>query len=81
VFLTKISGNLFAMKIINKTDNIDKFITDIDKTQLFKKISYDYKGYFNELLLEKEIGMMGNKCRFLVKLINSFQSEVKIIYI
>jgi len=36
----------------------------------------DYKNYLKEILIEKEIGLMGIKCRFLAKLINTFQTEV-----
>jgi len=43
----------------------------------YDKEKYDNpKGYADEFLNEKEIGLLGNQCRFLVKLITAFQSEV-----
>jgi len=34
------------------------------------------KNYLNTLVLEKKIGLLASKSRFLVKLVASFQSEV-----
>jgi len=41
----------------------------------------DYKKFLKEVTFEKEVGFLGNECRFLVKLINTFQTEVKKILI
>ena len=36
----------------------------------------NYKQFLKEVTFEKEVGLLGNECRFLVKLIISFQTEV-----
>jgi hypothetical protein len=41
-----------------------------------KKEKTDFKEYLEEAFMEKEVGLFGSECRFLVKLIISFQTEV-----
>ena len=36
--------------------------------------------YFDNLKREKDIGLLGNECRFLVKTFYIFQNEVKLIH-
>jgi hypothetical protein len=61
------------MKAINKNENLKKKQYIIkDQISCFT----DRKNFLKEILIEKEIGLMGNKCRFIVKLINLFQTEV-----
>ena len=53
----------------------------IYKYQILKIYSSEYevnyKQFLKEVTFEKEVGLLGNECRFLVKLINTFQTEVK----
>ena len=57
----------------------------IYKYQILKIYSSEYevnyKQFLKEVTFEKEVGLLGNECRFLVKLINTFQTEVKKNYI
>ena len=46
------------------------------KIHMKKKEKTDFKEYLEEAFMEKEVGLFGNECRFLVKLIISFQTEV-----
>ena len=67
------------MKAINKIKNLHKHFYEIKDPITQNEIEFtDYKNYLKEILIEKEIGLMGNKCRFLAKLINTFQTEVPI---
>ena len=36
--------------------------------------------YFDNLKRERDIGLLGNECRFLVKTFYVFQNEVKLFY-
>ena len=57
----------------------------IYKYQILKiyssKYEVNYKQFLKEVTFEKEVGLLGNECRFLVKLINTFQTEVKKNYL
>ncbi len=57
------------MKSINKKIESEQFY---DRSCDF----YDYKRYYKLFINEKHVGQLGNECRFLVKLIDSFQIEV-----
>ena len=71
VFLVEVDKKLYAMKLIDKNSLIKK--------KIYLKYNFvDFESYFMELFYEKEVGLLGNECRFLVKLINSFQTEVYI---
>jgi hypothetical protein len=56
------------MKLINKLS--------LRELNIYFNDGLNYNSYFKELFYEKEVGLLGNECRFLVKLINSFQTEV-----
>ena len=58
------------MKSINKLDALKEFRVGNSTWQA------DYKSYYDVLLIEKEVGLLGHECRFIVKLINAFQTEV-----
>jgi hypothetical protein len=58
------------MKSINKHNVLRQYTNETNRYNV------DTKSYYNSLLFEKEIGLLGNECRFLVKLVNSFQTEV-----
>jgi hypothetical protein len=58
------------MKLINKLS--------LRELNIYFNDGLNYNSYFKELFYEKEAGLLGNECRFLVKLINSFQTEVSI---
>jgi hypothetical protein len=58
------------MKLINKLS--------LRELNIYFNDGLNYNSYFKELFYEKEVGLLGNECRFLVKLINSFQTEVSI---
>lgn len=67
------------MKAINKIKNLHKHFYEIKDPITQNEIEFtDYKNYLKEILIEKEIGLMGNKCRFLAKLFITFQTEVPI---
>jgi len=70
VFLTKINEKCYALKLINKLNLLKK-----SKLKSEPFISVDYNSYYKELTMEKKVGFLGNECRFLVKLINSSQTE------
>ena len=55
------------MKVINKL----KVLEDARY-----QMRFDYETYYNDLVTEKEIGLLGHECRFIVKLISSFHTEV-----
>ena len=57
------------MKSINKKIESEQFF---DRSYDF----YDYKRYYKLFINEKHVGQLGNECRFLVKLIDSFQIKV-----
>jgi hypothetical protein len=46
------------------------------KIHMKKKEKTNFKEYLEDAFMEKEVGLFGNECRFLVKLIISFQTEV-----
>jgi hypothetical protein len=75
VILIKVDQVFYALKAVNKMANIDVRIID---SNFKRKLVVDYKKYLKEHFFEKEVGLLGNECRFLVKLINSFQTEVNI---
>lgn len=56
------SHKLYAMKTINK--------------EICGKDSESLRVNLNSFLLEKEIGLLGKECRFITKLITTFQNEV-----
>jgi hypothetical protein len=58
------------LKSINKLDALKEFRVGNSTWQA------DYKSYYDVLLIEKEVGLLGHECRFIVKLINAFQTEV-----
>ena len=58
------------MKSINKLDALKEFRVRNSTWQA------DYESYYDVLLIEKEVGLLGHECRFIVKLINAFQTEV-----
>ena len=70
VFLVEVDKKLYAMKLINKLS--------LRELNIYFNDGLNYNSYFMELFYEKEVGLLGNECRFLVKLINSFQTEVYI---
>jgi hypothetical protein len=52
----------------------------VNKFQILKyyiEYEVDFKIFLKDVTFEKEVGLLGNECRFLVKLINTFQTEVK----
>jgi hypothetical protein len=61
------------MKLVNK-------LTALENNKLENKsfMSANYDNYYREFVTEKEIGFMGNECRFIVKLLNSFQTQVSV---
>jgi hypothetical protein len=59
------------LKSINKQVELEKFSGYIGD------LPFDYREYYKVLINEKTVGKLGNECRFLVKLIDSFQIEVK----
>ena len=63
------------MKSINKHKVMDEFTY---KGKTLGTTYIDYISYYNELVIEKEIGLLGNECRFIAKLFTSFQTEVSI---
>jgi len=75
VFLAKLENNLYALKSINKQDYKRDYTRDRDRYKV------DYISYFKGLVSEKEVGLLGHECRFIVKLMGSFQSEVVLEYI
>jgi len=48
---------------------MELYLDPIDKTQIY------YDDYIANRLLEREIGFLGFECRFICKLINTFQTE------
>jgi len=76
VILIKVDQVFYALKAVNKMANIDVRI--IKDSNFNRELVVDYKKYLKEHFFEKEVGLLGNECRFLVKLINSFQTEVNI---
>ena len=70
VFLTKINDKYYAMKLINKL-NLLKILKKKNEPFYHAK----YNSYYKALTMEKQVGFLGNECRFLVKLINSSQTE------
>ena len=84
VFYVKLkdSGAKFALKSIDK-QSLLSYIELNSKDE--KKTSENattidsfryYKYFFKSLAIEKEIGLLGKDCRFLVNLMNVFQTEV-----
>jgi len=72
-----------------KTDNeIRKLKQEVNKRNELQncnrgELDEEYHGhrkYFKRLINEKNVGQLGNECRFLAKLVNSFQNEVTINY-
>jgi hypothetical protein len=57
---------LYALKLVDL--NLNYF-----KKEAWLKLS-------DRLVMEKEIGLLGNENRFIVKLVNAFQIEVTYIY-
>ena len=64
----KSSFESYAMKAIDKRLLVGNFDPPID-----------YKYLLKTLAVEKEVGLHGKDCRFLVKLINTCHSEVSVI--
>ena len=81
VILIKLNDQFYAMKSVNKFHALDfhiksefRKVNDIERE--YRKV--DYKEYLKEAFMEKEVGLLGNECRFLAKLTNAFQTEVNI---
>jgi hypothetical protein len=70
--LINVNDEFYAMKSVNKIHCL--------KIHMKKKEKTDFKEYLEEAFMEKEVGLFGNECRFLVKLIISFQTEVNSLF-
>ncbi len=61
------------MKLINKLSALQKY-SNGDKS------CTDFYSFYKDFLMEKQIGFLGNHCRFILKYFNSFQTESELNY-
>ena len=66
--MINVNDEFLAMKSVKKIHSL--------KIHMKKKEKTNFKEYLEDAFMEKEVGLFGNECRFLVKLIISFQTEV-----
>ena len=71
----KINEKIYALKSIDKTNEL----LNCDRGELDEEYN-GHRKYLKRLINEKNVGQLGNECRFLAKLVNSFQNRVTMNY-
>jgi len=78
VRLAKTGNNFMAVKFINKKESMETYYGG-GQNYCGSRLKFYHKKYLNLIETEREVGLFGYECKFICKLLNTFQDQVILI--